>query len=92
VADHFAVPLEWLTDDAQDWPPPKVGKVASDGLSFEDRHVLTLVSAIGFDEAIKRLTLAKHPVVIEYLDPGTMKPVPPAQPGGGQNRKNNQGS
>jgi DNA-binding transcriptional regulator YdaS (Cro superfamily) len=91
VAEHFAVPLDWLTDDAQDWPPPQPGKVASDALSFEDRHILTLVGVIGFDESIRRLTQVRQPV-IEYLDPATKKPVPPTQSGGGQGRKNHQGT
>lgn len=49
IAKTLDVPLEWLADDAQDWPPPR---------NIDDSRWLWLVQAadvLGFDEIQRRI-------------------------------------
>ena len=88
MAKVLGVPVDYLADDAIDAPPPPVGP---DGLSDDERHVLTIARHLGVREAIDRLLLNRVEPPTPQDDPRlTGRLLPPAGSGGGEGtgRKN----
>lgn len=57
LARHFRVPLDWLADDTQAFPPPF-------GASEEEKVIFRLVNDLGLKEAYRRLIQAAPEVVM----------------------------
>jgi transcriptional regulator with XRE-family HTH domain len=87
IASYLDVSVEYLADDTLDVPPPPTGP---DGLTDDERHVLTIARHLGVREAIDRLLLhrvepptpADDPRITGRLLPPPGSPAGPARRGG----------